>query len=801
MKKISSDRLASSQFYKHIHLYHELLPHNRIDQQMMALLMGKQQCTAISEDGLIDFFTPVKLPKSRLTNDFYQSGHIMTAFMANAMSSDKNKQGLYKDDIVNRLRTIIKQKPQTHIHTNLVKLLYNQPMADNQRRLVQWVIMLYEYKNKPAIIQRYLSEIAQVFLSLTHETDFIGWSTEDYDGLYENLIAIKNPAKPGYTRTVIKSLHDCLMRYYDAPATSITGERDALIVSDRLISPNLYQALLAGIESQTQLSDYHKDLLGVIFALLYRTGMRISELLGIRVTDIECPNDNIDYCAIIVRPNRYRDLKSDDGARRLVLSTLLKPAECQAFLTLWITKKRQNATYLFTPKNHHEPLSMNAVHYVLGVLLGDTYRDITPHSFRHHAISVLSLIVCTKDNDVLCGFTDYTKDELAKVRIHLLGKQNAINPNHWQSIKAFAGHASIDTTFASYIHTTDLIAASQRASADITLPVALVAKFTGKHNARFNSYAKGTADFGQGVVHLAKIRSMLIKALKPTVLKPVKSDDLTPAHINKHQIKNDNKNHGVKDNLAKTPQATRLLISYPYYQVDKLLQSIENGMTPTDASYPNFLFDDALFIYNNAITLTDKGGKNAYKLIGKERQPKSTHPLIAPTPLHYHQEQALIRLCFDNIKKILQNEKGFENLTRFVDLFDQKVSSNKSQIYFSFKNKDDFEFYYKIALQILPSEYFRINICCVELVKQDNLNDKPKYHKVTNTPKTQKLKTAFLKRHKDFKGQITDKADYNGYHISVIRPNDKGRPTKNQSTSAIMKYVVHVLLVCGFGRR
>lgn len=339
-ENINDDKLASSQFYKHINLYHQLLPQTRIDQQMITVLMGKQQNTAISEEALLDFFAPVRLPKAHLGDDFYQSRHIIASMMVYAESSQK--QGLYKDDIVVCLRSIIKQKPQTHIHTDLTEL-YNKPMATNQKRLVKWVIMLYEHKNKSATIQRYLSEIAQIFLSLTHEMNFVDWGSEDYEDLYEKIIALKNPTKPAYTQTVIKSLHGCFVRYYNAPVITIAGEHDALIVTDRLISPALYQELFNSIDKQIYLSDYHKDLLVTIFTLLYRTGMRISELLGVRTADIECPNDNTDYCAIIVRPNRYRSLKSDDGARRLVPSTLLKPKECQIFLNLWINKKRQNS--------------------------------------------------------------------------------------------------------------------------------------------------------------------------------------------------------------------------------------------------------------------------------------------------------------------------------------------------------------------------------------------------------------------------------------------------------------------------
>lgn len=159
------------------------------------------------------------------------------------------------------------------------------------------------------------------------------------------------------------------MLHYHAPRIAISHESDALIVNDCLISPALYQAIIANILVQSSLSDYHKKLLTIIISLLYRTGMRIGELLGIQVDDVECPDNSEHYCAIIVRHNRHRELKSDDGAHRLVLSALLKPSECQIFVDFWHRKKFQKAAYLFTPEHYHKPLNAHAIYYVLNTLL------------------------------------------------------------------------------------------------------------------------------------------------------------------------------------------------------------------------------------------------------------------------------------------------------------------------------------------------------------------------------------------------------------------------------------------------
>lgn len=782
-EKIGLNELSKSDFYRHINLFWQLLPNTCIDQQMVAILTGKQRHTAISESALKDYFTPVQLTKTVINDDFYLKS---ISYSHNVNAVQKSNTSTFKDDVVNHLRYTLKQKRTIDIRLALSALI-GTPLADNHRVLVLWVQLLLEDKNKPATALRYLSEIAQVFLSLTHDVSFESWVKDNYDDLYDCIVATKSPTKIGFTWTIIKSLHRCFIRYYHAPRIAVSHESDALIVNDCLISPALYHAIIANILAQNSLSDYHKKLLTIIISLLYRTGMRIGELLGIQVDDVECSNDNKHYCAIIVRPNRHRELKSDDGARRLVLSVLLKPNECQTFVEFWHHKKFQKATYLFTPEHHHNPLNAHAIQHVLNSLLKEKYPHITPHSFRHHAISMLALIVGVGDDRLVCPWSDYTDQELHKIRIHLLGKQNHVSTNHWQSIKGFAGHASLDTTFGSYIHTADLIAIGQMQSSNITLPISLVSKFTGQKSGNFNAYAKGAVDFNQGLVYLNKIRPWLIKKLKPCTLK---------AHTNRPlPVLSDAIKTQTNQSESSKQTAVSRLFNYPYHQVDKLLNDLECGTELIDASHRHFVFDDALFMYRKAITLARPlKPEYRYKLIAKERKPKSSHSLITPVPLHYHQEIALVALCFDNIIKHCQTKQGIQDIEHFVKLFYQKVSSNKSQIRFSFKHKEECLFYLRIAISILPSNYWRINICQLENTSHSE-GKSPK----CNNKATQKHTAHILKNLKGFNGHITHKPDYNGYAISVIRPNTKGKPTANEPASTIMKYVCHLLLVYGFG--
>lgn len=170
-EKIDKDGLARSDFYRHINLFWQLLPNSKIDQQMVAVLTGKQRHTAINESALLNYFAPVHLSQAVLDDDFY----LKTTFLTSTTQSTLNQQPVFKDDMVNHLRHLLKQKRVIDINSSLSTLMAT-PLADNHKVLVLWMQMLLNDKNKPSTAQRYLSEIAQVFLSFKHDSRFMGRS-------------------------------------------------------------------------------------------------------------------------------------------------------------------------------------------------------------------------------------------------------------------------------------------------------------------------------------------------------------------------------------------------------------------------------------------------------------------------------------------------------------------------------------------------------------------------------------------------------------------------------------------------
>ncbi|WP_201529377.1 site-specific integrase [Psychrobacter frigidicola] len=165
--------------------------------------------------------------------------------------------------------------------------LLNQDLYPNQERLVKWMIDLFVSGNKISTLKRYLSDVGNDFIASTRDTEFLGWTKHDYHYVYNDILANKNQSRMGFTTTIICSLHSSLKKYYQAPDIDLKGGGDPQIVLSYLIPSHVYQLIQRCISAQEELSAYNQQAIGVVITLLYRTGMRISEILGLQVKDVE----------------------------------------------------------------------------------------------------------------------------------------------------------------------------------------------------------------------------------------------------------------------------------------------------------------------------------------------------------------------------------------------------------------------------------------------------------------------------------------------------------------------------------
>ena len=600
-EKFTVKSIHKSNYLRHIAIYWQTLPEVHLDLQLVQVLMGQQKQTSISTSQWLRYFQGIKTP-SAVLSDEHVSKLVIESSNSTEDSLDAIKVAPFRSDAVKEIRTIL-NGDKKQAQPQLINLL-TQNLYPNQERLVRWMLDLLTSGNKINTLKRYLSEIGNGFIAGTRTADFSHSLKHDYHYIYNEIIAEKNPNKLGFTKTVICSLHHSLKKHYQAPDIDIRGGGDPQIVSSYLIPNQVYHAILSCIAEQETLSEYYKQALSIVTILLYRTGMRISEILGLQVKDIEYDNQGFMEYNLIVRSNAHRDLKSDDGTRRIYLSVLLLPEELEDFKRFFHLKEGQSSRYLFTLAYQSTPLSRYSIEQPLKRILENTaYHDLTLHSFRHNAISNMALIIRCNPMLVI-QFTDYDEMKIHDIKTHFLGKVRSVSTNYWDALMEFAGHANLITTFSSYIHTADIIASHQLQQAKLTLPLDVVNKLIGTSRMDLKQHNKDALESRDDAVNLSNIRQYVNR--KVDCEKLMFADKVKTSLLSSGPIVIDKK------------QYSAVFGRYSREMIEKLLLDIEDGQALGAASSLNFIYDDALMVYERALSLVknDDGTLN-HKLISK----------------------------------------------------------------------------------------------------------------------------------------------------------------------------------------
>lgn len=769
-KRFSINSYHKTDFLNYIPIFWKTLPNVRLDEQSTQLLIGKQTHTALTEEQWQLYLQPLNNKRVSLSLDDFESLNIQRKSSTSQTKTLDN----YHSDIVKDIKSIIHLNSSNRLTEELFRLK-EQTHQISHLMLIQWVIDLKSENNKASTLVRYLSEIGNAFIANTRDTDLSELHDHHYEYIYDAIVSEKNPLKMDYTKTVLHSFHKTLRKSFQAPDVVIERRKDPQMVKSRLISASTYHTLLQSIERQTSIDKYYVEMLFLITVILYRTGLRISELLGLRISDVE-RDTRYSQFNIIVRPNSQRSLKSDDATRRICLNALLKPKEIERFKE-FLQAKQQHKTniYLFTLLEQQEPIPRHSVEQPIKKLLGPKFANISLHSFRHNAISNMAVILKCP-HDVVTIFTDYTEEEALNIKHHFLGTQRAVSGNYWDALMEFAGHADLNTTFASYIHTGDLICASQLAQAEIKLPVGLVMKLTGKEKRSFNQHnAKALED---DIVNLYMIRKLINPLLNPIPISVVNSK---VSHNNKKYIGENVKHEVNKKN-------TSIFGNYDRDQIQSLLTMMEDGKKLEESHSLGFEYEDALEYYERALELAKTG-----KLINASKRERSGHILIAPTLPRTEKEKALIRDAFRKIEKLYQTDKGKQDLKFMLEVFENKVNRSHSDLRFKFKEKDVFYEFLDIVMQIIPNKHWQVNICAFNRKpnKQRSRGDN-KHALEIDEIKTSQIIKAFKADYPKLANKLTSNISYSGYSVSVSSPFKVGN---NYRASNVLRYVCHTLLI------
>lgn len=560
-----------SHLVKYANFHWRNLPESAIDGAGSMVMQGNLKTTALPTNKLLDYNqekivnAESKQGKTLEWRHFFESDAKFDTKTSQPRSSITEYPSFSKN-LIKEIQYELKGSKNS-AKTQLSHLLAEYPQP-NAQRLIQWTLsLLSDGKSNQQSISKYVGSIGRDWLMLTMDESLDDWLEEDYIEVYEQIIQSKisdgrkasllykededsddaieltdydlasygddaidtsnlddsdmgsiephkdarnsEPTTKTFTSGRLQAFHNFQMHAYGAPCVPFAWQVQKQVVEANMVSPRVYHCMQNYLKL-AKLTEDQRQLCQTVVALAYRTGMRLNELIGIKVADIE----DINNPSIILKPNRYRRLKSSSARRRLPIACLLKRNELESFQKLYEQQKTAKRRYLFSSGIEDNPLPSyfftNLLTRLWDLALGRDNHNYTFHSMRHTAISQLGLVV--SKSPLTYVMTDYDNEDAKRICKALLGYHQM--QGAWFGLASFVGHLTCDTTFEHYIHTAHLIAGQQLSQAQVFMPLITLTNITDIEYQRINYHDKTAYDKTNKTVSLTKLRSYFGKKLK-----------------------------------------------------------------------------------------------------------------------------------------------------------------------------------------------------------------------------------------------------------------------------------------------
>ena len=788
-----SARPQHSLLIKYANYHWRQLEGSLIDGALSMVKQGDIKTTGLPTDKLIHYNrelinpSPEPLEWPELFDASYQS-----SIKSNSQSSTINYPSFSKN-LIKELQDALKLTRSAAIST--ITTLKTDASQPNAQRLLSWALsLLDDHSIRLNTISKYIGCIGRDWLMLTVDEDVDQWEGSDFEEVYEQIIQSKvkdgrrvsvlskssefdddissgidndnNAGQPlsyldrlkdsqKFTYGRLKAFHDYQRMHFDAPYVYFPWGSNRQVVKANIISPRIYYAMKEYVQS-SELEIDQKPLCLIVLALAYRTGMRINEIMGIKVGDIVdigfINGQMIEAPKIILKPNRYRRLKSSSAKRVIPIDSLFKDDELKLFIAFYYQQKRLKRRYLFSQGSGDQPLPSvffsNMMKIIWDRLL--IAHDFTFHSFRHTAISQLALV--SSGSPLAQVMTDYDIAHSDAIVSAVLA--NNKKKGMWFGLASLAGHLTPDTTFEYYIHTAHLLAGWQMSKAKLAMPITVFEMVTGIGYQTVNrqddrAYAASTKQ-----VHLDKMRGYLIsKVANKSILF---DDNRTPANTDYKQ--------NTQNDAANTRPS--IFIHPKIYDVIALLEELQEISVDKRADRlaeialrHGISVNDARQIYDRASQIFTDG-----KLL-----------LNAPTG---HKNQELLVTALDRVYQMSIN--GPDELQDFVKIFFVKQNLNTSSIHFGIKETqiEMLQNFMAVGCQLIDASHWQIRAHSEQAVR--------------------KIKKDLGL---DISIRIGDRESFHGYEVRVVQKKRK-RSDKNLAmtddyygSSGVMKYFGYLLMI------
>lgn len=788
------DRPQHSLLIKYANYHWRQLEGSLIDGALAVVKQGDIKTTGLPTDKLVsynrEFINPS--PEPLEWSDLFDASYQLS-IKSNSQSSTINYPSFSKN-LIKELQDTLKLTRNTAIST--ITILKTDASQPNAQRLLSWALsLLDDHSIRLNTISKYIGCIGRDWLMLTVDEDVDQWEGSDFEEVYEQIIQSKvkdgrrvsvlskssefdddissgidndnnNAGQPlsyldrlkdsqKFTYGRLKAFHDYQRMHFDAPYVYFPWGSNRQVIKANIISPRIYYAMKEYVQS-SELEVDQKRLCLIVLTLAYRTGMRINEIIGIKVkdiTDIGIINGQvIEVPKIILKPNRYRRLKSSSAKRVIPLDSLFKDDELKLFIAFYYQQKRLKRRYLFSQGSGDQPLPSvffsNMMKIIWDRLL--ITHDFTFHSFRHTAISQLALVL--SGSPLAQIMTDYDTAHSDAIVKALLA--NSKEQGMWFGLASFAGHLTPDTTFEYYIHTAHLLAGWQMSQAKIAIPITVFDMVTGIGYQTVNRQDGRAYSPSTKQIHLDKMRGYLIN--KVASRESLLSYNRTPVNTDYEQnIQNDAVN--TRPSIFTHPKiydVIALLEELQKISIDKRVERLAEV-----ALRHGIPIHEGRQIYDRASQVfTD------YRLL-----------LSAPTG---HKNQEVLVKALDRAYQMSIDEPA--RLKSFVEIFTAKQNLSTSSIHFGIKEAqiEMLQHFVTAGCQLIDASCWQIRAHSEQAAR--------------NVKKELGLDSSI---------RIGVRKSFHGYEVKVVQKKCK-RSDKNlamtddyYASSGILKYLGYLLML------
>ena len=804
-----------SQLIKYADYHWRQMKGGDIDTALAIVKQGKIKTTGLTTNKLINYNQEVFKSKP-------QPLTWSELFVASYSESDKKSTNSrdypsFSKNLIKEVQDALKgSKASAIIQVELLQQELTQP---NAMRLLGWVkSLLNDSNNRLDTISKYLGCIGRDWLMLTMDENLDEWSDEDFEAVYEEIIQSKikdgrkhsilhkasgfgkgnldtddlvgcaddvlsqgslnvlnnehlNKNKVSYldklkdtqkfTYGRLRAFHDYQRAHYNAPFVYFPWGNKRQVVNANMISPRIYHAMKEYLVN-SDLDDEQKNLCLVVLSLAYRTGLRIKELIGVKVRDIadiytDEHGQRIEQPQIWLRPNRYRRLKSSSASRLIPINCLLMKDELEQFTQLYRQQKRWRRRYLFSQGSGDQPLPSiffsNLMKLIWDRLLGE--HDFTFHSFRHTAISQLALVL--SNSPLAQVMTDYDNEQCKKVIKGVLGYHK--DQGSWFGLASYAGHLTCDTTFEDYIHTAHLLAGERLSNAHLELPITVLELVTGLDYSIIYRQDKTAYDATTKTVKLNKIRPCFLKKTAVNKTPLFKNTDEPDSNASQ-QLLNGNLNGFDESN-------TNSIFIHPKYadvigfleELQELKANSRDELLPEIAIRHAISLTEAKCIYHSASELFD----DDRLLLGRSKGSKNQEIII----------RALDRAYQMSIKDP-------EKLRMFIEIFAHKHNLNNSSIHFGIKETqlEMLQSFMLVGCQLIDASHWQVRAYSEQAV--------------SDVKKDLSLNSSI---------RVGARESFHGYEVRVVQKkrkhSDKNLATTDHyyASSGVLKYLGYLLMV------